>query len=617
MSIRTLNELFAEAVRRHDRADAFRTKRHGTWSATSHREASQAVRELALGLAALGVEVGDRVAILSENRLEWALADYAILAAGAVNVPIYGTLTPPQVEFLLVDSGARVAFVSNEAHRAVLASMRPRLRPDLELVVFDDTGGARPDAGGSPADAGGGTRSFEALRELGRTEGARDPAAFERRRDAVSAETVASIIYTSGTTGRPKGVMLTHGNIVSNVVSVRSILPIANSDTCLSFLPLCHIFERMAGHYTMMDAGATIAYAESVDSVPENLLEVKPTVLVSVPRLYEKMHTRVLDAVRQSPPLRRKLFHWAVGIGRQRSECVLARRPVPAWLALRFRIASRLVFDKLKVRLGGRIRFMVSGGAPLSRDVALFFHAAGLVILEGYGLTETSPVISVNRLDALRLGTVGQPIPGVEVRIAPDGEILVRGPGVMTGYYQAPEATGEALADGWFHTGDIGLLDPDGFLTITDRKKDLIVTAGGKNVAPQPIEGKLKQDPFITEAVVFGDRRPYCVALLAPDWARVAAWARDEGIVTAGGNAPPDPAALGREPRVRQFLMERVARVNAGLAPFETIKAIGLIERDLSVADGDLTPTLKVKRRELATRFESLIESLYGSRDGA
>jgi long-chain acyl-CoA synthetase len=276
---------------------------------------------------------------------------------------------------------------------------------------------------------------------------------------------------------------------------------------------------------------------------------------------------------------------------------------VPAWLAFRFRIAERLVFDKLKVRLGGRIRFMVSGGAPLSRDVALFFHAAGLVILEGYGLTETSPVICVNRLEDPRLGNVGQPVPGVEGAHCARRGILVRGPGVMKEYYQSPDATREALVDGWFHTGDIGVLDPDGFLTITDRKKDLIVTAGGKNVAPQPIESQLKADPFITEAIVIGDRRPYCVALLAPDWTRLAAWARSEGIAAAGRNGQPDPSALGREPRIRQFLMERVARVNAGLAPFETIKSIGLIERELTVADGDLTPTLKVKRRELAARF--------------
>ncbi|HEX7880061.1 MAG TPA: long-chain fatty acid--CoA ligase [Candidatus Eisenbacteria bacterium] len=600
MPIRTLNELFTEAVRRYDRPDAFRMKRAGAWIDMSHREAAEAVREVAMGLAGLGVTAGDRVAILSENRVEWALADYAILALGAVNVPIYSTLTPPQVEFLLADSGARVVFVSNEAHRATIEAIRPRLESDIDLIIFDE------------AD-GGAVRTFASLRELGRTRNAADPAEFDRRCVAVTADTIASVIYTSGTTGRPKGVVLTHGNITSNVVSVRSILPIADGDSCLSFLPLCHIFERMAGHYTMMDAGATVAYAESVDAVPENLLEVKPTVLVSVPRLYEKMHSRVLDTVRRSSPLRRRLFHWAVDIGRRRSDCVLKHRPVPAMLAFQFRIAQRLVFNKLKERLGGRIRFMVSGGAPLSRDVALFFHAAGLVILEGYGLTETSPVICVNRLEDPRLGTVGQPVPGMEVRIAPDGEILVRGPGVMQGYFNAPEATQEAMADGWFHTGDIGLLDPDGFLTITDRKKDLIVTAGGKNVAPQPIENLLKTDPFIMEAIVVGDRRPYCVALLAPDWARVAAWARAEGIAAASNNGQPDPTALSREPRIRQFLMDRVNRVNSGLAPFETIKAIALIERELTVADGDLTPTLKVKRRDLAARFSTLIESLYGS----
>jgi long-chain acyl-CoA synthetase len=608
MSNRTLNELFAEAVRRYDKPDAFRMKRRGTWLDMSHRQAADAVRELALGLAALGVEPGDRVAVLSENRVEWALADYAILAAGAVNVPIYSTLTPAQVEYLLVDSGARVVFASNAGHVAAVLALRERLRPDVELVTFEGHEAAHH----READPG---HTLESLRELGRRRAAAEPGAYEKRRDAVTADTIASIIYTSGTTGRPRGVMLTHGNIVSNVASVRTILPIGSGDSCLSFLPLCHIFERMGGHYTMMDAGATIAYAESMDTVPENLIEVRPTVLVSVPRLYEKMHARVLDTVRNSPPLRRRLFHWAVGVGRRRSELLLAHRPVPPLLRWQFGLAAALVFNKLRARLGGRIRFMVSGGAPLAREIALFFHAAGLVILEGYGLTETSPVISVNRLDDMRFGTVGQPIPGVEVRIAPDGEILVRGPGIMRGYFQAPEATAEAMADGWFHTGDIGVLDAAGFLTITDRKKDLIVTAGGKNVAPQPIEGKLKQDPYITEAVVFGDRRPYCVALLLPDWPRLAGWAAGQGIAAANGAL--DPAALGRDPRVRAFLMERVERVNAGLAPFETIKAIGLIERELTVADGDLTPTLKVKRREMSTRFGPLIESLYAPREGA
>lgn len=591
MDVQTLNELFFRAADTHHKPNAFRRKVGGVWQDISHAEVLAAVEELSLGLAALGVEPGDRVAIFAENRLEWALADYAILTAAAANVPVYSTLPPNQVAFILENSGSRVVFVSTAEHGATIAALRAGLRPDLVVVSFDP-----------PSTPG--VLSMDALRERGRELRARDPHLFRSRADGVRADDLASIIYTSGTTGTPKGVMLTHGNIVSNVLAVMAVLDIGPSDSCLSFLPLCHIFERMGGHYTMFHSGATIAYAESIDTVPQNLAEVQPTLLVSVPRVYEKMHARVLDTVAQAPPLRRKLFYWAVDVGRRRSLRLLAGKPVPPFLEFQFGIASTLAFSKLRARMGGRMRFMVSGGAPLGAALALFFHGAGLKILEGYGLTETSPVISCNRLDRIKLGTVGQPIPGVEVHIAEDGEILVRGPGVMRGYFGLPEATAEALAGGWFHTGDIGFLDQDGFLTITDRKKDLLVTAGGKNIAPQPIENRLKEDPYITEAVLIGDRRPYCIALLAPDFARLEAWATTSGIRM-------DREALCRDPRVVAFYEARVAPLNATLASFETIKRVALIPRELTVADGDLTPTLKVKRRVLNEKFGALIESTY------
>jgi long-chain acyl-CoA synthetase len=400
--------------------------------------------------------------------------------------------------------------------------------------------------------------------------------------------------------------MLSHGNIVSNILNSLTVLKIDATDSCLSFLPLCHIFERMAGHYTTFHCGTTIAYAESIDAVPQNLAEVQPTFLVSVPRIYEKVHARVLDTVAKSSPLRQKLFHWGVEVGRRRSLRLLAGQPVPPWLEFQYSIASELVFSKLRQRMGGHVKFMVSGGAPLGASLALFFHAAGLTIIEGYGLTETSPVISCNRLERIKLGTVGQPIPGMEVRIADDGEILVKGPGVMLGYFKDPAATAAAIDNGWFHTGDIGFLDPDGFLTITDRKKDLLVTAGGKNVAPQPIENRLKQDAWITEAVLIGDRRPYCIALIVPDFARLTTWARAEGL-------PGDVAALCADPRVLEMYMSRLAPINAELASFESIKRIGLIDRELTVAAGDLTPTLKLKRRVLAERFGPQIEAIYAA----
>jgi len=609
MTVRTLNELFLEAVRRHDKPDAFRVKRDGAWRDVSHREAARTVQEIAAGLAAMGVKPGDRVAILSENRLEWALADYAILAAGAITVPIYATLIASQIEFILADSGSSVVFVSGATRLSVLDALRPHLRADLQIVPFD--------VGSSEgASAPGPTVGLCALQELGRARRLAEPDSDDRRRDAVAASDLASIIYTSGTTGRPKGVMLTHGNIVSNVQAVRSVMSVGPTDSCLSFLPLCHIFERMAGHFTMLDAGVSIAYAETMESVSANLVEIRPTVVFSVPRLYEKIHARVLDAVHESSPGRQKLFHWAMGVGRRRSECLLMRRAVPWILALQFQIASILVFAKIRARLGDRIRFMVSGGAPLSADIARFFHAAGILILEGYGLTETSPVISVNRLDNIKVGTVGQAIPGVEVSIAPDGEILVRGANVMAGYFNDPEGTAAVMEGGWFHTGDIGRLDPEGFLSITDRKKDLIVTAGGKNVAPQPIEEQLKKDPCILEAVVFGDRHPFCVALLAPDYDQVMRLARESGITESWTTGEVDRAAMSRNPRVVAFLMTHVEQVNRELASFERIRKIALIDRELTVADGDLTPTLKVKRRDLEARYRSLIDALYASHEG-
>lgn len=597
MDVRTLNDLFFRAVGDHDKADAFLVRREGAWHPVSHRDALQAVAEVSLGLAGLGVGRDDRVAIFSENRLEWALADFAILTAGAVNVPIYPTLPAAQVEYILNDSGASVVIVSSVTHLARIEEVRSRLRPDLRIVGLD----------ASPAGVPGGL-TWDELREAGRKALLADRDAHRNRADQVRAADTASIIYTSGTTGPPKGVVLTHGNIVSNVIASLAVLPIGVTDSCLSFLPLCHIFERMAGHFTMFHAGATIAYAESMETVPKNLVEVRPTVFVSVPRLYEKMHAKVLETVAAAPPIRRRLFHWAVGVGREWSARTLAGEPIPAGLRLRHAIASRLVFGKIRARLGGRIRFMVSGGAPLRGDLVYFFHAAGLVILEGYGLTETSPVIACNRLNAMKPGTVGQPIPGVLVRIGPDGEILIQSPGVMREYFKRPADTAQALEGGWFHTGDIGALDPDGFLSITDRKKDLIVTAGGKKVAPQPLENRLREDPYIADAVVLGDGRPYIVALIVPEADHLAAWARSEGIE---GDLP----VLCADRRVQEFLEGRALRVNEGLASFEQIKRTGLIDRPLTVAGGDLTPSLKIRRRLLTENFAGLIDSLYPATD--
>jgi long-chain acyl-CoA synthetase len=398
--------------------------------------------------------------------------------------------------------------------------------------------------------------------------------------------------------------MLTHGNIASNVLAALEVFPLGPDDVCLSFLPLSHIFERMAGLYAMVYRGVSIAYAESIDTVPENLREVRPTVVIGVPRFYEKMYARVLEAASQGGSLKKNLFFWARAVGLRRTQLAIRGESPGAWLDLQYRAAHALVFRKLHRRTGGRMRFFVSGGAPLPPAIAEFFLAARLPILEGYGLTETSPVLTVNPIDAIRPGTVGKPIPGVELRIAEDGEILARGPGIMKGYHNRPRETDEALAGGWFHTGDIGHVDPDGYLVITDRKKDLIVTAGGKNVAPQPIENLIKADKYVSEVVVIGDRRPYLVALVLPNFDNVRKYAAARGI-TASANGD-----LAGHPAVRDLLMERIRKRQKDAAPFETVAKIHVVDRELVIGE-ELTPTLKVRRKEISRVFHDAIEGLY------
>lgn len=563
-------------ARTHWDRTVFRVKQGGIYREITWSELQTQVEEIALGLLDLGVEPGDRVAILSENRPEWAVADLAILTLGAATVPIYATLTGPEAERILRHSGARVLFVSDPEMMEKVIGCQESLK--LKLILFD-----------APYRVSGPRIWWLGeLKGLGRTAAPPARGEMSRRMDQLGPDAVASIIYTSGTTGEPKGVMLTHANFLSNCEAIHQIVPIGDSDSLLSFLPLSHVFERMAGYYFPLSVGATIAYAETLETVADNLLEIRPTVITGVPRFYEKIHERIQTAVRSAPASKRALFRWAVETGRKRAERIFQNRPVPPWLALQHRLADRLVLHKLRERMGGRLRFCVSGGAPLSKSLGEFFYAAGILILEGYGLTETSPVICVNRPDRFRFGTVGVPLPGVEVRIAEDGEILTRGPHVMKGYFENPEATAEAIdPDGWFHTGDIGRLDAEGFLAITDRKKDLIKTSGGKMVAPQSLEAQLKADSLIADCVVIGDRRKYLTALVVPkpEWA-----------------ARPDAAAL---------IWERVQRINQKLASFEQIKKITVLAEPFSQVGGELTPTLKVKRRVIAERYAAQIEAMY------
>lgn len=551
------------------------------------------MQDLSIGLLELGVRRGDRVAILSENRPEWAITDYACLAARAADVPIYPTLPTRQVEYILRDAGAVAVVVSTAGQLEKVLSIRDRLPALAHIIALE------PDA------TAPGVLTFEGVMARGREARDRHP---DWRATALAAapDDLATLIYTSGTTGDPKGVMLSHGNIASNVTTCVDLFSFTAEDECLSFLPLSHIFERMFGHYCMFHAGVVICYAESVDTVPANMLEIRPHLMASVPRLYEKIYARVLDSVRTSSPLRKRIFAWGRRVGEQWAELHIEKRPIPPRLKLQKTLADRLVFAKLRRRTGGRIRFFISGGAPLSPDIARFFYAAGLPILQGYGLTETSPVMAVNTFRHHRLGTVGKAIPGVEIRIAPDGEIITRGPNVMCGYFNKPEATAEAIdEEGWFHTGDIGTIDPDGFLSITDRKKDLIVTAGGKNIAPQPIENLAKGSKFVATAVMIGDRRPFPVMLVVPNATQVKGWAEHKGLPDG------DLEQLLVLPEVRQKIEREVRMTLRDLAQFEMPKKLLLLAADFTVEAGELTPTLKVRRRIVEERHRTAIEALY------
>jgi long-chain acyl-CoA synthetase len=590
----TLTELLFGALDRLDsRPVAMRAKQGGAWIELSYRDLGDRIQDLSIGLLDLGLAAGDRVAILSENRPEWAIADYACLAACCADVPIYPTLPARQVEKNLADSGAAAVFVSTATQLEKVLASRDRLPALRHIIAFDRD------------VTGPGVLSLDELYARGRV--AR-PARASWRSDAlrVRPDDLATLIYTSGTSGDMKGVMLTHGNIASNVSTCCTLFSFTEHDECLSFLPLSHIFERMFGHYCMLHSGVVINYAESVDTVAADMQRWRPTLMASVPRLYEKIYGRVLDAVRAGSGLKRRLFFWGKRVGEKAVDLRLAGRSLPPALAAQVWVADRLVFAKLRARTGGRVRFFISGGAPLSADIAKFFHASGMPILEGYGLTETSPVIAVNTFKHQRLGTVGLPIPQVEVKIAPDGEILTRGPNVMAGYYNKPQATADVLdSEGWFQTGDIGLLDEDGFLRITDRKKDLIVTAGGKNIAPQPIESLAKTSKFVSSAVMLGDRRPFPIMLIVPNFENLKAWAGQEGLQSA------DSAALVALPEVQKKMEREVRTTLRDLAGFEMPKKILLLPRDFSIETGELTPKLSVKRRVVEQRHGEAIERLY------
>lgn len=592
-SFPNLIEMFLWRVKESATKPALGAKRSGSFRYLDWREFACQVRLTALALYQQGVRKGDRVGILSENRPEWAFADLGTLSLGAVSVPIYPTCSEKECHYVIEHSGIQVLFVST----------REQFEKVRRLV---DSGQVRTVIGFDLKEKPAGhILTYEDCLEAGRLANLNNPNLYENEVRKVGREDLATLIYTSGTTGPPKGVMLTHGNFLSNCEAASEVLPVGREEKSLSFLPLSHVFERMAGYYFMMFNGVSISYAESMQTVPEDLLLVRPTVAAAVPRLYEKMYARIQQTVESSPAVTQQLFRWAVRTGEQASRLRAAGRSVPLLLKLRFLIAQVLVFGKLKRGLGGRIRFFISGGAPLAKELAEFFYSAGVLILEGYGLTETSPVISVNRPGHFKFGTVGPLLPNVEVRIAPDGEILTQGPHVMKGYFKNEEATRQAIQAGWFYTGDLGEIDPDGFLKVTGRKKDLIITAGGKNISPQNIENEILGDVFFSQVVVLGDRRPYLVALIVPNRQELERLAAFHGIEAASWED------LLKKPTVKDWVGQRLGEKMKDFASYEQIKYFHLLPKELSQEAGEVTPTLKIKRRVVMERYSSLIEELY------
>lgn len=561
------------------------------WRPIEAAEVAGRVERIAAGLHGLGVRPGDRIALLSENRPEWALVDYASLALGAVDVPLYATLPPELIAYVLNDAGACVIFVSNRMQMAKILEIRERVPSLRTVVAFDD---------------GGDTEGVTSLAELerlgaGRVETGEFPG-LRALADAVAPDDVATLIYTSGTTGDPKGVELTHFNLASNVAASaqHEVCRISPSEVCLSFLPLSHAYERVLDYYYWR-YGGTIAYVEAVDRMADAMLQVRPHVLGAAPRIFEKIYARVTSA----HGIRGKIVAWAQRVGDGSVDArVAGRQTAPVGIAQK--LADRLVFSKLRERTGGRIRAFLSGSAPLAPEIARFFWAAGLPVFEGYGLTESSPILTGNRPAATRLGSVGQPIPGTEIRITPEGEILARGPQIMRGYFGKSDATAEVIdEDGWLHTGDVGNFDDDGFLWITDRIKNLIVTAGGKNIAPAPIENAAALSPFVSQLVMIGDRRRFPALLVVPDLDFTRARAGEAGV-TIG-----DPAALCRDERVIRLVEADILGRLTNFAHYEQPKKILLIPDEFTVESGELTPTLKVKRRIVEDRHREEIERMY------
>ncbi|MEN8194030.1 MAG: long-chain fatty acid--CoA ligase [Bacteroidota bacterium] len=572
----------------------FRHKIEGEYTDISYEQLKEETESFAMGLASLGVKRGDKVAIIGENRPQWVYSDMAILGLGAIDVPLYPISTSDTIEFILNNSEAVGIIVSNNFHLNKVLKVKDKCKHLRFIIVMNEM-----DLSES------GTYLFKQVQEMGKEFAKENSDHFKNSIALAHEDDLCTFIYTSGTTGEPKGVMLTHKNIISNVNAVHEIIEIGSTDVFLSFLPLCHIFERMAGYYTALSGGAQIAYAESIEKVASNLVEIKPTLMTAVPRLFERMYAKIIKGVDASPEKKQKIFNWAVDVGTKYQSANKTEAGAPMGLKLKHKLADKLVFSKVREKTGGNLRFFISGGAALARELGEFFEAVGVLILEGYGLTESSPVIAVNRPYNYKFGTVGQTMPGVEVKIASDGEILAYGPNIMKGYYKNDAETDATIKDGWLHTGDIGVFDAEGFLMITDRKKSLFKTTTGKYIAPTPIENLFLASKYIDQFIIIGDRRMFITALIVPDFEALKEYADAHRIHYN------DAMELTQMKQIYELLEKDLGQFQKRLASYERVRKFTILEKPFTIENGEMTPSLKLKRKVIEERYTHLIEDMY------
>jgi long-chain acyl-CoA synthetase len=595
---RTIPQLFSSLVQEYGKIAQHAMLKYRVkdeWKEVSYSEAKSQTVAFACGLASLGFKRGDKIAIIAENRPEWVYADMAILGLGGTDVPLYPSLTADSIEFILNNSESIGIIVSNKFQLNKILKIRQNCRYLKFIIIMNEKD--------VPTDIPH-IKSFDEVIFEGKHSSRFDEAYFWQQSKMCLENDICTIIYTSGTTGQPKGVLLSHKNIVSNVNDALKVLVVDESDIFLSFLPLCHIFERMAGYYTALSCGGMIAYAQSIESVASDLITVKPTVMTSVPRFFERMYSKILKNIESQSEKKQKIFNWAMQIGTELSKAKKANQ-TPIGLSLEYKLAEKLVLDKLRARTGGNLRFFISGGAALPRALGEFFEAAGIAILEGYGLTESSPVIAVNRIDMYKFGTVGKPMPSVEVKIAPDGEILARGPNIMVGYYKNKKETDETIKDGWLHTGDIGVFDAEGFLMITDRKKHLFKTSGGKYIAPTPIENLFLASQYIEQFVLIGDRRMFLSALIVPDFESLRAYADAHAINYT------DNDDLIQQKDIYDLMETELVKFQKNLANYERVRKFAILDKPFSLESGEMTPSLKIKRKVIEERYKHLIDEMY------